>query len=203
MACGAPVIGANVTSLPEVIGLEEAMFDPRSVEAITAKMTQALVDPEFRARLIAHGSRHFHDFSWDKSALTALEALSEFGKGRPGRRLAGAENREKTAICRKRRLRILVVKLDHLATLCWRFPLCRNSRARYPYATIDLVIGSWNIAIAEELRIFDNIYTYDFFRKRSSEDPSVDDAAMEQALKQLGAYDIALDLRRPKDTRFF
>lgn len=202
MACGAPVIGANVTSLPEVIGLEEAMFDPRSVEAITAKMTQALVDPEFRARLIAHGSRHFHDFSWDKSALTALEALSEFGKGRPAG-VSPALRIEKTAIFRKRRLRILVVKLDHLGDFVLAIPALSKLRARYPYATIDLVIGSWNIAIAEELRIFDNIYTYDFFRKRSSEDPSVDDAAMEQALKQLGAYDIALDLRRPKDTRFF
>src|SRR5208283_3120997 len=29
MACGAPVIGANTASLPEVIGLHEALFDPR------------------------------------------------------------------------------------------------------------------------------------------------------------------------------
>src|SRR5690606_19696511 len=34
MRCGAPVIASNVSSLPEVVGLEEALFDPRSEEEI-------------------------------------------------------------------------------------------------------------------------------------------------------------------------
>lgn len=201
MACGAPVIGADATSLPEVIGLKEAMFDPNSIDEITAKLTQALVDTQFRERLIAHGSRHFQKFSWDHSALKALEALSGFGKGRPLGMSANVRV-EKTAIFKKRRIRILAIKLDHLGDFVLAIAALSKLRARYPYATIDVLIGSWNVSIAEELGIFDNIYTFDFFRKKSSEDPTVDEAVTEQALSQLGAYDIAIDLRRPKDTRF-
>lgn len=74
MACGAPVIGANTSSLPEVIGLPEALFDPFDVSAIAQKMTQALVDDTFRARLREHGLRQASLFSWDETAKRALRA---------------------------------------------------------------------------------------------------------------------------------
>lgn len=74
MACGAPVIGANTSSLPEVIGLPEALFDPFDVSAIAQKMTQALVDDAFRARLREHGLRQASLFSWDETAKRALRA---------------------------------------------------------------------------------------------------------------------------------
>jgi hypothetical protein len=38
MACGAPTIGSNVSSVPEVIGLEQALFDPFSVKDIAKKI---------------------------------------------------------------------------------------------------------------------------------------------------------------------
>jgi len=37
MACGAPTIGSNASSVPEVIGLEKALFDPFSVKDIAKK----------------------------------------------------------------------------------------------------------------------------------------------------------------------
>ncbi|WP_110648650.1 glycosyltransferase family 4 protein [Salinicola peritrichatus] len=74
MQCGAPVIGANTSSLPEVIGLDEALFDPMSVESISARMAQALSDESFRQRLIAHGERQAKLFSWDASAKRAIAA---------------------------------------------------------------------------------------------------------------------------------
>src|SRR5262249_26999647 len=55
MACGAPVIGANTSSIPEVIGLDAAMFDPFDVTAMTRKMAQALEDDAFRSDLREHG----------------------------------------------------------------------------------------------------------------------------------------------------
>jgi glycosyltransferase involved in cell wall biosynthesis len=79
MACGAVVIGANTTSLPEVIGLEAALFDPMDVTTITAKMSQALQDDDFRATLRQNGLQQAKKFSWDetaKRALTAWEILS-------------------------------------------------------------------------------------------------------------------------------
>ncbi|WP_306549230.1 glycosyltransferase [Desulfobulbus sp.] len=74
MACGAPVIGANTSSLPEVIALEAALFDPFDVTAITAKMAESLQDAAFRSRLRNHGLQQAQQFSWDKSANQAIGA---------------------------------------------------------------------------------------------------------------------------------
>lgn len=72
MACGAPVIGSNAASLPEVIGLEEALFNPFEPTEITEMMTRALVDEEFRTLLREHGLRQAQRFSWDATAQRAL-----------------------------------------------------------------------------------------------------------------------------------
>lgn len=77
MACGAPVIGANTTSLPEVIGLEEAQFDPFNPASIAQKMEQALVDESFRARLRSHGLQQAKKFSWDETARRSIAAWAK------------------------------------------------------------------------------------------------------------------------------
>ena len=77
MACGAPVIGANTSSLPEVIGLQEALFDPRSVPSMTAKIEQALTDEDFRTRLRTNGLLQSKRFSWDDTANRALDAWNQ------------------------------------------------------------------------------------------------------------------------------
>jgi glycosyltransferase involved in cell wall biosynthesis len=85
MMCGAPVIGANTSSLPEVIGRADAMFDPRDDDAIASKMTQALTDEAFRHSLIEHGAIQSPKFSWTASArraLCAFEALHASSAGR-------------------------------------------------------------------------------------------------------------------------
>jgi glycosyltransferase involved in cell wall biosynthesis len=89
MACGAPVIGANTTSLPEVIGLGEALFDPFDAKAIAAKMAHALQDERFRISLREHGLEQARKFSWDataKRAIAAWEAL-------PAAAMAGYQER--------------------------------------------------------------------------------------------------------------
>ncbi len=57
MACGAAVVGANATSIPEVIGRSDALFDPADVDAVAAKIHAVLTDRAFRADLQAHGLR--------------------------------------------------------------------------------------------------------------------------------------------------
>lgn len=76
MSCGAVVIGSNATSVPEVIGCEDALFDPKSVEELRDLMNRALTDAEFRAALQACGLARAKDFSWDRTATIALEAIS-------------------------------------------------------------------------------------------------------------------------------
>ena len=75
MSCGAPVIGSNTTSIPEVIGRADAMFDPRSDPAMASKLVQALTDHDFRADLARHGLERAKAFSWDASARRAISAF--------------------------------------------------------------------------------------------------------------------------------
>lgn len=83
MACGAPVIGSNIASIPEVIGLPAALFDPFSAIDIATKMSMALCDETFRNKLKTHGLNQAKTFTWDKSgkhAINALEALVQTRK---------------------------------------------------------------------------------------------------------------------------
>jgi glycosyltransferase involved in cell wall biosynthesis len=72
MACGAPVIGANASSLPEVIGNDQALFNPFDIASIQAKLVQALEDKSFRNQLRDHGLEQVKRFSWDKTAQLAI-----------------------------------------------------------------------------------------------------------------------------------
>ncbi|WP_199543253.1 glycosyltransferase [Paraburkholderia kururiensis] len=75
MACGAVVIGSNATSIPEVIGREDAMFDPTSLSQLRDLMIKALTDESFRRSLRATALEQAKEFSWDKTAQRALRAI--------------------------------------------------------------------------------------------------------------------------------
>ena len=77
MACGAPTIGSNTSSIPEVIGRPDAMFDPASVDAISGAMAAVLLAPARQAELRAHGLDQATRFSWDASARRAIDAFEE------------------------------------------------------------------------------------------------------------------------------
>ena len=77
MQCGAPVIAARTSSLPEVVGCADALFDPYSVDDMRRVMARALEDAQFRARLVEHGAVHSRKFTWEGSAAKALDAIEE------------------------------------------------------------------------------------------------------------------------------
>lgn len=81
MACGAPVIGANTTSLPEVIGVEVALFDPFDVESITDKIKAALTDKFLRKTLLDNSTKQVKKFSWDRTANIAINAWEKLNVG--------------------------------------------------------------------------------------------------------------------------
>lgn len=47
MRCGAPALGSNRSSIPEVLGWEEALFDPMDDLSIRDAMLRALTDKNF------------------------------------------------------------------------------------------------------------------------------------------------------------
>lgn len=93
MACGALVIGADNTSIPEVIGCDEALFDASAPAAIAAKISQVLEDAGLRERLREHGRRQAGQFSWDRSAQRALRALEAHHAAAPAP-VAGGRRRK-------------------------------------------------------------------------------------------------------------
>lgn len=83
MQCEAPVIASNTSSLPEIIGDKDAMFDPTSRPAITAAIQRVLEDDDFRIRLAAQGLERSQEFSWIKSAKIAWDALDNLVRRKP------------------------------------------------------------------------------------------------------------------------
>jgi glycosyltransferase involved in cell wall biosynthesis len=77
MACGAPVITSNVSSLPEVVGDAALLVDPYSSEAIADAIWKVLSDSSLSARLRAKGLARAQDFSWERSVAKTLEIYRE------------------------------------------------------------------------------------------------------------------------------
>lgn len=75
MACGAPVIAANNSSLPEVVGRSDALFDANKPEAIAWSMHQVLSNDRLRQDLADYGVRRAREFTWQKTAQLTWEAI--------------------------------------------------------------------------------------------------------------------------------
>lgn len=80
MACGAPVITSNVSSLPEVAGDAGLLVDPLDVEALAAAMQTVLADPARREAMAAAGRRQAAGFSWQRCAQETLALYEEIGR---------------------------------------------------------------------------------------------------------------------------
>lgn len=77
MACGAPTLGSSTTSIPEVIGRDDALFDPADSVAISTSISRALVDKAFNRSLREHAPVQAAKFSWSDSAKRAIAALED------------------------------------------------------------------------------------------------------------------------------
>ncbi|PMP88489.1 MAG: hypothetical protein C0172_02525, partial [Caldisphaera sp.] len=75
MACGAPVIASNTTSIPEVLGREDALFDPYDIDSIAFKMEEVITNEQLRNDLREYALERIKNFSWDNSAKKAIEAF--------------------------------------------------------------------------------------------------------------------------------
>jgi glycosyltransferase involved in cell wall biosynthesis len=82
MACGAPTIASNASGVPEVVGFDQALFDPQSEADIARLLGKTLSDAAFRARLRENGLAQARKFSWDGTARRALEAIERAMKER-------------------------------------------------------------------------------------------------------------------------
>ena len=72
MACGVPVITANMTSIPEIVGDAALLIDPRNGEELKGALIKLLNDEELRNRLTARGLEQAKKFAWLKMAEETL-----------------------------------------------------------------------------------------------------------------------------------
>jgi glycosyltransferase involved in cell wall biosynthesis len=79
MACGAPVITSNTSSMPEVAGDGAIIIDPYNPMEITEAMIQLLNDNKLREELIRKGFEQASKFSWKAMSENVLEIYKEIG----------------------------------------------------------------------------------------------------------------------------
>ncbi|WP_457767585.1 glycosyltransferase [Cyanobium sp. ULC082] len=77
MQCGAAVLTSNRSSLPEVMGRADALFDPFNPAAIAERIEKVLRNEPFRLDLKAHAAVQARRFSWQATAAAALAALEQ------------------------------------------------------------------------------------------------------------------------------
>lgn len=83
MQFGVATIGANTTSIPEVIGRQDATFDPHVEEEISARITRVLTDTAFWQELKDHAIVQAKKFSWERCAQHAMSALEALVQAHP------------------------------------------------------------------------------------------------------------------------
>lgn len=75
MACGAPVLASNTSSLPEVAGCAALLVDPRDTGAIAEGMVRLACDHALREELRQRGYQRAAQFTWDRCADETLRVL--------------------------------------------------------------------------------------------------------------------------------
>ncbi len=73
MASGTPVIAADNSSFPEVVGLSGLLIDIRNVTEVEMAMRNLAVKPELRERLSRAGLERARQFTWERTASAVLD----------------------------------------------------------------------------------------------------------------------------------
>ncbi|MFH1244045.1 MAG: glycosyltransferase family 1 protein [bacterium] len=74
MACGAPVVTSNVSSLPEIAGDAAVLVDPEDISSIRAGIEEAI---STRSKLIGLGLIQAQKFTWKHCAQQVLEVYDK------------------------------------------------------------------------------------------------------------------------------
>jgi alpha-1,3-rhamnosyl/mannosyltransferase len=72
MACGAPVIVSNRSSLPEVVGDAGLQVDALDVDGLAEAMSKVIENDALHTALQQRGSERAKDFSWRRCAEETL-----------------------------------------------------------------------------------------------------------------------------------
>ena len=79
MACGMPVVAADNSSLPEVVGEAGLMVNAADADGLAEAIARLMLDEGLRERLIGAGFERAQRFRWEDSAKQLLEVYRAFG----------------------------------------------------------------------------------------------------------------------------
>lgn len=77
MACGAPTISADNSSLGEVVARKDAMFDASRPESGAELLARALRDGDYRENLREFGLQRAGEYTWERTASLSINAWRE------------------------------------------------------------------------------------------------------------------------------
>jgi glycosyltransferase involved in cell wall biosynthesis len=77
LALGAPYVGSNATSLPEVVGDAGLLVDPTDVDALAAALSRVLAEPGLADELRRRGFERARTFTWERTADALLALLED------------------------------------------------------------------------------------------------------------------------------
>ena len=77
MSFGCPVVSANVSSLPEVVGDAAELFDPSNEAEMRAAIERVVSTPERAQLLVDRGYERIKQFSWEKCARDTLNVYKK------------------------------------------------------------------------------------------------------------------------------
>ncbi len=81
MACGAPVVCSNTSSLPEVADDAALLVNPRDIGAFALAIERVITQPALRDELRAKGFRQAAKFSWKQAARETLTVYRQILSG--------------------------------------------------------------------------------------------------------------------------
>lgn len=87
MSCGTATIGSDISSIPEVLGCSDALFDPANIESIAKKIEEVLSDNALKTSLEMHAQIQSKKFSWEITANKALKFLEKKHQLNPSKSL--------------------------------------------------------------------------------------------------------------------
>lgn len=81
MACGAPVITSNTSSLPEVVGEAALTISPHEPAELAVAITRLIGDEKLREKLRQRGYERAQLYTWPKSAQKMLDVYEKLYNG--------------------------------------------------------------------------------------------------------------------------
>ncbi|MSR85166.1 glycosyltransferase, partial [Candidatus Uhrbacteria bacterium] len=79
MACGTPTICSHAASIPEIVGIENALwFDPGDVGALVRQLTHLIDDPSLQQDLRARGLIWAKRYTWEQTAQQIYPVLTQW-----------------------------------------------------------------------------------------------------------------------------